>query len=335
MCIRDRTKPLIYHNDGAPESLWELFFNDSPNKEYCTEQINPSIDFYKGGFYIYKCIFYNLWSPLYISTHNLKVVHSECTFTRCRCSQGGAIYVQGECSIVQHRYCTSSCSSTNAGSHSCIDLIKDSQTNLNYDLEGSLSCNIGTTGTNFHLKGKLIISSMNYSKNLAVESACFWTNSPSINTVNYSNFEENHATTHCQIFYNYNTIFSMDHCNILKNYQEDGLYATIYSAGNLSFDYCSFLGDLGEGAVFYSDSRQITLSHSYYDNLAANANITNIENQQSSESNTLTFFVNFECNTQMTVNQNQIKCYCSPGESISYPFLRMFIYSMPTLYKIK
>lgn len=71
--------------------------------------------------------------------------------------------MKGDSSFVQHRHCAALCSSTGFGIYSYVDLLNSSSTNLNYNIEGSLSQNDGEFCVTYTSFGKMILSSMNYS----------------------------------------------------------------------------------------------------------------------------------------------------------------------------
>ena len=261
----------MYHKDNAADTVWSMFY-ESSDKNNIVKQTNPNIDLYSNKHFVFKCVFYNQWSSIFIIAKNLKILHSECTFTRCKGTIGGTIYMKGDSSFVQHRYCASSCISTGEGIFSYVNLNNYSSINFNYNIEGSLSQNNGYQSINYIDDGQGTISSMNYSKNFAESYYSFSSNDVNDGLVNYSNIEGN---------------------NIIQ----------VYVTRVFLFNYAD---------------PEVTITNSNYDRLTTNKAITQSDNFETSKSNTLTFFVNFDCHTQTTINQNQIKCYCSSGESISY-----------------
>ena len=57
-------------------------------------------------------------SVISYSKDNAKIMHSECFFDSCSSSNGAAVHIYCDSSIVQHRFCSHKCSASSAGQHS-------------------------------------------------------------------------------------------------------------------------------------------------------------------------------------------------------------------------
>lgn len=113
-----------------------------------------------------------------IQTDNIKLLHSSCFFNKCsRYGPGGAIYLNGQSSIIQHRFCTTETKITSKedGLYS-YSYTSNNYINLrNYVIECSVSrCSQPSAySLIFMRKGNCGIFSSNFSKNTVYQYSGF------------------------------------------------------------------------------------------------------------------------------------------------------------------
>lgn len=158
----------MFHRDCTPSDVWSTYYDESYlGQSYSCLKI-PKYAFVNKYCFLYRCKFlYQSSSVINYKTDGSKLLYSECIFKNCSNNGiGGCIYYRCKSSIVQHIFCALYFHVTDEDTHfSCTNLI--SADFINYAIEGSISFCGDTEHTHItaHHCGKIIYSSLTFSKN--------------------------------------------------------------------------------------------------------------------------------------------------------------------------
>ena len=259
-----------HHFENIPKNIWyELYGeNNKTNPETC---INCSISISNSECFVLLSFFHDLASgAISITTNNIKLLHSECSFNDCKNSYGGSVYVFGQNSVIQHRCCSLYSQASNFGQHSCSYL---SYGNFNYFLESCVSsCGQKEKGyeTISCRYGIINISYSNISNNNVGYNGAAYGIAPfnSIGKVNFCSICQNHCDYWILMHYSNDLpTYYLINSNILNNSQSSTSYGIISCYRKMTISNCSIFGNFGNGPLIYNNANPLRIENCHIDDL--------------------------------------------------------------------
>ena len=259
-----------HHFENIPKNIWYELYGEN-NKTNPTTCVNCSISVTNSECFVLLSFFHDLEEgAISITTNNIKLLHSECSFNDCKNSYGGSVYVYGQNSIIQHRCCSLYSQASSRGQHSYSEL---SDGNFNYFLESCVS-SCGKREKGFDTiscsYGIINISYSNISNNNVESIGAAYEISPenSIGKVNFCSICQNHCDHWVLMHSNDDSsTYYLINSNILNNSQSSTSYGIIGCNRIMTISNCSIFGNFGNGSLIWNGADSLRIENCHIDDL--------------------------------------------------------------------
>lgn len=333
----DAKHRISLHSDDSPFDVWDRYYRATftgTSKSHCK---NCKVSADSNELYIYLSSFINLdASAIIIAKDDIRFLDSNCFFNHCRntTGEGAAIYFDCKSSIIQHRICSTGCSTDKVGAHSYCNLksLHTSFPNLVIESSFSSTKNKKCYCILYFYYGNTGVYSSNFSNNEVYMGAGFQNHNPRLESItNFSTFCHNRQAGSCALYHATGT-FKEYCCNFVDNPWNGTDFSMIQLrfGGTLSVENCSIVGPYGTSKIFgIAYEGTFTVTNCNIDNINEIGNDINTNNINETNIN-FAFNLTLECEAEnflQHIKEDHYQTYClfSLENVINILFFEVFL----------